>query len=363
MRELPRRRGPAFCPAPGCRFHRNPRGWRFTKKGFYTRRTRPRRIQRYRCTHCGRNFSQQTFHPTYWLRRPDLYARLFHRLVACAALRQIAREFALAPTTVMRQTERLGRHCLLFLERHRPRLPTEPLVLDGLRTLEAGHYWPFDANLLVGASHFVYGFNEAELRRSGQMRPGQRRHRARLERRFGRPDPRATERAVAELVARVVPEGAAVAIWSDQHTAYPRAFRRVGGRKIAARTISSRAPRTARNPLFPVNLADLLVRHSSANHKRETIAFSKRRQGAMYRLAVWAVWRNYLKHVSEQRRAGTPAQALGLVDRPLGVRDVLDERLFPSRIRLTGWPRRCYERRIPTRCLPPAPPHRRHYSQ
>jgi hypothetical protein len=39
---------------------------------------------------------------------------------------------------------------------------------------------------------------------------------------------------------------------------------------------------TAQNPLFPVNLADLLLRHSSANHKRETIAFSKRRQGAMY---------------------------------------------------------------------------------
>jgi len=35
-----------------------------------------------------------------------------------------------------------------------------------------------------------------------------------------------------------------------------------------------------------VNLADLLLRHTGANHKRETIAFSKRRQGALYRVAI-----------------------------------------------------------------------------
>ena len=79
----------------------------------------------------------------------------------------------------------------------------------------------------------------------------------------------------------------------------------------------------------------------------------------MYRLAVWAVWRNYLKHRSERKRAGTPAQALGLAQRPLSVRDVLRERLFPSRIPLSAWLRRCYERRIPTRCLPEGPVHRR----
>jgi hypothetical protein len=44
---------------------------------------------------------------------------------------------------------------------------------------------------------------------------------------------------------------------------------------------------TTQNPLFPVNLADLLLRHSSANHKRETLAFSKRRQGTLYRMAIW----------------------------------------------------------------------------
>lgn len=345
-------RRPPFCPNPACDCHRDPRGWRPPKKGFYLRATPPHRIQRYRCSRCGRNLSSQTFSPTYWQRRPDLLRPTFHRILGCSALRQIAAEFGVSHTTVLRHVERFGRHCLLFHHRWAPSGPPgEPLVLDGLRSFEAGQYWPFDANLLVGASHFVYGFNDAELRRSGTMTLAQRRQRAVLERRYGRPDPQATRKAVEELVGRWVPPGAAAEIWSDDHRAYPRALARLSDRTIRHRTVSSRARRTTRNPLFPVNLADLLIRHTGANHKRETIAFSKRRQGAMYRLAIWVVWRNYLKWRSERRRDQTPAQALGLVPHRLGVEDVLGERLFPTRFRLPEWVARCYAGRIPTRRL------------
>ncbi len=343
---------PPHCPNPDCDFHRNPTGWPFKKKGFYRRPLRRDRIQRYLCQHCGRSFSDQTFSLTYWLRRPELLPTLFFRTRACSALRQIAQELGLAHATVQRQVERLGRHCLLFHEGLRPRVPREPLVLDGFRSLESGHYWPFDLNLLVGASHFVYGFNEAELRRSGTMRTGQKRHRARLEARYGRPDPQATKKAVTELVARVVPEGGEAVIRSDAHASYPAAFRALPDRRIHHETTSSKAMRTARNPLFPVNLADGLLRHGGANHKRETIAFSKRRQGALHRLAIWVVWRNYVKWTSERRPGRTPAQVLGIVPRRLRVEDVLRERLFPTRLRLPGWVARCYAGRIPTRRLP-----------
>ena len=50
-------------------------------------------MQRYRCQHCHRNFSSQTFSPSYWLKRPELLRPLFFRLLGCSALRQIAREF------------------------------------------------------------------------------------------------------------------------------------------------------------------------------------------------------------------------------------------------------------------------------
>ena len=56
----------------------------------------------------------------------------------------------------------------------------------------------------MGASHYLYGFNDAELRRSGTLRPSQRVKRAELELVFGRPSPQATRRAVEELVDYMV---------------------------------------------------------------------------------------------------------------------------------------------------------------
>jgi transposase-like protein len=357
---------PPHCPNPDCDFHACVEGWHFKRKGFFHRQCRPRRIQRYQCQHCGRTFSSQTFSATYWLKRPGFLRTLFFRVVACSGNRQIARELDLAHTTVQRQVERLGRHCLLLHERLRPHgTPREPLVLDGFRSFESGHYWPFDLNHVVGESHFVYAFNEAELRRSGAMRPGQRRHRARLEARHGRPDRRATRRAVEELVGRVVPPAGEVVIRSDQHLDYARAFQRLRtrGRQIRHETTASTAARTSRNPLFPVNLVDLLLRHSGSNHKRETIAFSKRRQGAMYRMAIFVVWRNYVKSVAEQRGDAPPGVALGVIERRLRVEEIVETRLFPSRAGLRGWLARCYEARIPTRCLARGgAPHRRRYA-
>ena len=353
---------PPHCPRSDCDSHTNPHAWRFKKKGFFTRQGDPRPVQRYLCHHCQRSFSSQTFSTTYWLKRPELLRPLFLRLLGCSALRQIAPELRASHSTLQRQAERLGRHCLLFHESLRPP-PREPLVLDGLRTFEAGQYWPFDLNVLVGRSHYLYGFNEAELRRSGTMRGDQRRKRARLEARYGRPPPQATREAVCELVGRVVPPKASVRIDSDEHRAYPQAFRRLRDRAIEHHTTSSRAARTAHNPLFAANLADLLLRHTGANHKRETIAFSKRRQGAMYRAAIFTVWRNYVKWSSERRRTPPPAVRLGIVPKRLGVEQILERRLFPWRQRLGGWLRRCYYGEIPTRALPRCATHRLRYAE
>ena len=110
--------------------------------------------------------------------------------------------------------------------------------------------------------------------------------------------------------------------------------------------------RTPQNPLFPVNLLDLLIRHSSANHKRETIAFSKRRQSAAERLFVLVVWRNYLKSFSERKRDATPAQRLGITGRRLTVDEVLAARLFPGRIGIPDRWGAYYWRLTPTRRIP-----------
>ena len=356
---------PPHCPAPRCDFHLNPTGWRFKKDGFHLRRFDGRRIQRYRCHHCRRSFSSQTFSTTYWLKRPDLLEVVLHGLLSCSGYRQMGRAQCVSPSTIELQAARIGRHMLLFHEQHRPRgTPDEALVVDGFETFEFSQYWITHLNTVVGSeSHFTYATTVAELRRKGRMTPRQKRRRTELETRYGRPDPKSIEKTVAEALALVVPSGSPeVRLLSDEHKAYPRALKRLPDREFRHAVTSSKAPRTPYNPLFPANLLHLLMRHSGSNQKRETIAWSKRNQSMVWRDAVHRVWRNWAKHISERRKRGSPAMELGLVDRLLSWAEILKERLFATRAALEGPLEGYYWGRIPTRQMPEAREHRLRYA-
>ena len=359
---------PPFCPNPGCPFHCPREGWRWKRSGFFARKQlRPARIQRYQCLHCHRTFSTQTFDCTYWLKRPEMLARIFHGSLACSGLRQIAQEIGFAPATVQHQLSRLGRHCLLFQHQLRPTVPAERLVLDGFESFEYSQYFPFHFHVLIGKnSHFFYQFTDSPLRRKGRMTEAQQAHREVLERVLGRPDPKSIEKQVAELLSLALPrEGGTWAVHSDDHPAYPRAFRRLlPGIRIEHHVTSSTERRTPRNPLFPVNLVDLLIRHGGANHKRETIAFSKRRQGAIERLAIFQVWRNFMRPYSIRRGKGgpTPAERAGVRAGKLSLQELLSRRLFASQIRLPRLLGEYYGRETPTAALRTNRRHRLSYA-
>jgi transposase-like protein len=353
---------PPHCPEPQCPYHVSPVGWRYKKIGFYRRQCPERRIQRYLCLHCRRSFSTQTFAADYWLKRPDLLERIFHRVLACSGYRQIAREYGVSPSTVQTHVARLGRHCLLFQELYRPGVH-EPVVLDGFESFEFSQYFPCHFNVLVGSkSHFFFGFTDSPLRRKGRMTAYQRQRREELERTLGRPDPGSIRKEVGELLRLCGLEEGAIVLHSDDHPAYPRAFLTLPRLQIEHRVTQSVVRRTTRNPLFPVNLLDLLIRHGSANHKRETIAFSKRRQSAAERLAILQVWRNFLKPYSERNGGGTPAERLGLLGRALSAGEVLGKRLFVSRIPLPRRLERYYRRLTVTVALSTNREHRLRYA-
>ena len=50
-------------------------------------------------------------------------------------------------------------------------------------------------------------------------------------------------------------------------------------------------------------------------------------------------------------RVGTPAQALGLIRRPMRLKEILSQRFFPEREGISGWLSACYFGRIPTRAI------------
>jgi len=345
---------PPFCPNPNCLYHRELTSrWRFKKTGFYYRKLRPRRIQRFTCLHCRRSFSSQTFSTSYWQKRPELARQLFTKTTGGMANRQAARDLKAAPETISRQLARLGRHCMLFHARmmQQARPPSE-IVIDGFVSFEFSQYFPFHHHLAVEKdTDFLLYFTDSPVRRSGRMTSFQKSRREELETLYGRPDPQAVRKDMTELLQIVCGQQSRIYIHSDDHRDYPKAIKGLKGEVLHIVT-SSKERRDNHNKLWAVNLLDLLIRHSSANHKRETIAWSKRRQASAERLAVFLVWRNYVKGRREKVRGSpTPAMERGMCEGALTVEAIVGERIFPTRMDLPPRWQAYYERSVQTRVL------------
>jgi transposase-like protein len=349
---------PPHCPNPACRYHTSNLDWHFVRNGKKPDR-RGRLRQRYLCRACGRDFCAATFSTSYWLRKPHLLRLIAIHITEGNGIRQTARILGVSHTTVMRHVARLHRHCLLFHQLLVADKPiAEALVFDGFESFAHSQFAPFHANLAAGSdSWFLYHFTLSPLRRKGSMTPGQKRKRAELERRFGRPDPKAVEQGIYKLLKPLLPRMTArpCVLHSDDHPAYQRALRRLAKEDDMPAfhhlITSSKERRTQSNPLFAVNLDDLLLRHGSANHRRETIAFSKILQASAERFAIFMVWRDYVKKRREKApgtRIETAAMRAGMLDRALTWKEILRRRLFPSRVRLPAAWRASYWGRIPT---------------
>lgn len=345
---------PPHCPNPNCLYHNGFQpNWPFKRSGYFRRQTPPLRIQRFTCLHCRRSFSSQTFSTTYWQKRPDLDALIFLKATGCMANRQIARDLHVSPSTVDRHIARLGRHCFKFHQRMiKDAKPPAAIVVDGFESFEYSQYFPIHHHLAVekGTDFLIY-FTDSPLRRKGRMTKQQKKRRADLEEQLGRPNPKAIELDMAELIQESLRGAVSATVYSDDHQAYPRAIRRVDC-QVTQEITSGREHRDQNNPLWEVNLLDLVIRHSSSNHKRETIAWSKRRQGSAERLAILLVWRNYMKGRREKERGSpTPAMVRGLVDRRLGIGEILGGRIFRTRMELSPRWAEYYDRRVVTRPL------------
>ena len=345
---------PPHCPSPNCQYHKPlPEGFPFKKAGFYHRDLDGRRIQRFACKACHVTFSTQTFSTTYWLKRPDLASRIFMRTVGGMANRQIARSLHIKPATVDRHLARMGRHSLLFHMRMlQDTSPMTEVVVDGFESFELSQYYPMHHHVAVekDTDFFIY-FTDSELRRKGSMKPEQEDRRKDLEKQFGRPDPQAIRKDMQHLLEVTLKRSLSAIVHSDAHKSYPPAIRNVDCR-ITHIVTSGKDHRDQHNKLWVVNLLDLLIRHRGANHKRETIAWSKRRQASAERLAIFLVWRNYIKGRREKNRGSpTPAMERGMLDRPLTVGEVFSERIFRNHIELPERWAEYYDRKVRTRAL------------
>jgi len=231
-------------------------------------------------------------------------------------------------------------------------VPTK-IVVDGFESFEYSQYFPIHHHVAVekGTDFFIY-FTDSELRRKGRMTKAQKKRRKYLEETLGRPDPKAIEKDMFEVMSVVLKDAEHATIYSDDHSAYKRAIKRLP--TVIEHIITpGKQHRDKNNNLWEINLLDLIIRHTSANHKRETLSWSKRRQCSSLQLAIMLVYRNYIKGRREKVRGSpTPAMVKGLMEKPLGINELLSRRLFRTRCELPPRWSKYYDQLIETRALP-----------
>lgn len=341
---------PPFCPHPLCPDHTLPASdsdrYRFQRRGSRQIARAPGIVRRFLCKRCGRTYSSSAFFDCYRRRKPTIPAAIFLGYCEGQAGRQIARTTGESLKTVQQNLRRMARQALLFHLEQLQSLDqplTAPIVIDALRTFAGSQWEPGDLYTAVaGETLFWLDLDYVGLRRSGRMTPKQRRIREEREQRLGRPPQgaalNACRRALRRL-AKLFPEGATIALASDQETPLAQAIGALRGElTIHHQTISSHVWRElAGHPLWTVNHEHRLTRHGAKNQTRETLAFSKTAAGLVDRALVYRVWRNNVKGISERTAAGaktTPAMRLGLTTRPLRADEIFHVRRFPRRVGL-----------------------------
>ena len=348
----PDRFKPKFCPHRNCRCHArgNPQ-FRWVRRGSYTRKCDRRTIPKFQCKSCGDHFSQQSFANTYYMKKPELLPAVAAGMVAGSAARQSARSLGCSHTTVVRLRNRLGRHAMLLMSLALENLEEirEAVTFDHFETFQYCQEMPLGIGTPVGAgSWFIYDLDPVPHRRGGKMTAARK---ARLQeqiKRWGGIPVGSYRKSAVSVVKRLlgkVPSDAALDLISDDHPTYRPAVKEACRRRRITHRVhpnpvrgEKHGPRgrqaIVRNAaMFPVDQLHRLLRHSDANHKRETIAFGRRANAILLRCFLFIVWRNFVKDLSERKpKRATPAMRLGLTKQLWSWATVLSRRLFPDRL-------------------------------
>lgn len=348
----PRRFKPTHCPRVGCKLHEPQAATkaRFVYIGSYSRKCDGRSVPRFVCPGCNRTFSQQSFSTTYYLKKPELQPEIAAGIVAGAGHRQISRTQKCAASTVTRQVARIGRHALLLHQlalREITQAAPEAIQVDDFDSFAYSQFFPVSLPTAIGAkSYFIYGFELGRERRRGRMSPAQKKQRAALEERYGKPSPQAMTEAFTRLIRALPGAEGTLNLVSDADKAIAQAVKVVGRDRSLSHTAYAnprRGPKGSRRSaeacqrdqaLFTNDQSHRFLRHSKAAHRRETIAFGRRLGALAERMAVYLVWRNLVQaRVERRRREGTPAMQLKLLSAPWDWAKVLAQRLFPSLVK------------------------------
>ncbi|TVR05059.1 MAG: hypothetical protein EA403_03595, partial [Spirochaetaceae bacterium] len=163
---------PPFCLNPKCRYHCERAAGKAAVPWFYRHGSYHTEafgeVPRFRCRHCGRGCSRQSFRLDYYAKRVLDYRELLRQLVSCGSTRDMSRAFCATTSTVANRIERLARAAAALHAGVLQRIGVgEPLVIDGFQNFALSKYFPNNINVLIGQhSGLLYDCDYRTIRRS-----------------------------------------------------------------------------------------------------------------------------------------------------------------------------------------------------
>ena len=320
---------PPACPRAGCAASRPGSTFTYRRAGSYRRLCDGHRIARFRCGTCQLTFSVQTFRLDYRLRRPELDRPIFLGLVSKVSHRQAARTLGTRRPTVERRLVRFGEHARAFHE-----LLLEGKTVQGSFSLDEAETFERDRRLepvtvpvlIERGSRFLVHVETAALPARKLVSPALERRKLELEEKRGkrRNGSRAAVRRCFAVLRDHTEPGRELEVLTDRKSTYPSVLRKVfGKRKVAHGTTSSKSRRDIKNPLFAINHTLAMLRDGVSRLVRRSWCHAKRRERLGLHLWTYVAWRNYVRGVSNRRRAVTPAMAIGVDATRWALRDFL----------------------------------------
>jgi len=329
---------PQICPHPACP-SQDDGSFRYQRKGHFRRGCDGRRIPRFLCTSCGKQFSSQTFRFTYRYRRPNLRLQLFHLLTAKVTLRQSARILGCSRDTVARLHRKMGRICREYhriqLQAHRGML-FGSFQLDELETFETHRLVrPVTVPVLIEKhSYFVLHAEAAPMGPRGRLHPAAQKRKEADEALYGkrRNGSRKAVKHTFQLLREMLPQDKLLDIQTDRKSTYRSLIHLIFPDCLGSHVReSSRRRRDYSNVLFPINHTLAMMRDGISRLVRRSWGASKLRARLEDHMAIWIAYRNYVRGITVVDPGVTPAMALGVLGSQVDAREILAWR-WPSRM-------------------------------
>lgn len=333
---------PPFCPNSRCTHHRTGYFGFAKKNGVIKTQKAPYINQRFLCRNCGAQFSKNTFDFDFRKKIIHLSKNILNFSMNGMSHSSIARELKVSKGSVNLRLKNLAHQSLLFEKENVVQTISENVAYDGFETFTFSQFSPCYINTAVGMkSHFIYHNTFSPLNRKGRMTDLQKIRQVELLKKYGA-YPKDSVYLESQYIFHEINAKAekTIQLYSDEHQSYRRAFSPLIN-KISHETISSRARRDSRNPLFAINHLHLLYRHFLCSQKRETIAFQKHEAAMLEKVQLMKIYQNFLrpkftkknKH-DEFAHLWSPAMYLKIVDRILEFSDVFGQRRIRTHFRL-----------------------------